>query len=51
MKLAFQRLEEHTFAMNPQERPFRLPLFERVAFQEPCCSSAMVRLPNRVVVH
>ncbi len=39
-----------TFTVNPQEGPARFPICQRLAFEEPLCSSTMSCLRNEVVV-
>jgi len=46
-----EQLWKHTFAMNPQQRPFRFPICEYAAIKEPFCGSFVVTVPNNAVVH
>jgi hypothetical protein len=45
-----KQLWKHTFAMNPQQRPFRFPIREYAAIKEPFCGSFMVTFQNDAVV-
>ena len=45
-----QSVREFTFAMDPQERTDRHPVFEFLAFNEPCGSSLLVRLTRNIII-
>ena len=43
-------MEEHTFAINPQERASRLPFTKHTASEEPLASSSVVKVVSDVVI-
>jgi hypothetical protein len=45
-----EELEEHTFAMDPQERASRLPFAKHTALEEPLGSSSVVKIARDVVI-
>ena len=45
-----EELEEHTFAIDPQERASRLPLAKHTALEEPLGSFPVVKIAGDVVI-
>ena len=45
-----EELEEHTFAIDPQERASFLPFAKHTALEEPLGSFSMVKIAGDVVV-
>ena len=48
--LTGEELEEHTFAIDPQERTIRLPFAKHTALEEPLGSFPMVKIAGDVVI-
>ena len=49
-RLIGEELEEHTFAIDPQERASRLPFAKHTALEEPLGSFPVVKIASDVVI-
>ena len=45
-----EELEEHTFAIDPQERACRVPFVKHTALKEPLCSLPVVKIAGDVMI-